>query len=273
MLSAYVNRSCDIENAFILRRLGSWLIDVDFDLVELFLFNVAVQKQSSVVFVVVCNWAKLCLLFLRCLGQLFKVRNQVFKLWHLDELLNNVAGIEMPDGLYVLEDRFIVLLHLVELIRMVLWNFSYDIWREFGLVGDILCVNKKSLFQERVYLYIVFHLLQFTYHNLVVRVDGQIENRIIFNFYLQNLTMRSCPVACDSVLQIVNLELARSFFLGVLCTRSSWFEVYWYDVISEVADAFFLVFLYMVYRCLLGESKQSNQMSFLARIFLTSCDC
>jgi hypothetical protein len=44
-------------------------------------------------------------------------------------------------------------------------------------------------------------------------------------------------------------------------------------VISEVADAFFLVFLYMVYWCLFSESKQSNQMSFLARIFLTGCDC
>lgn len=270
MFPTYVDSSCHVENAFILRWFSSWLIDVDFYFVELLLFNIAVQKQGSVIFVVVGNWTKLCLLLFRCLGQFFEVSYQIFKLRHLDELLYDVARIEMADGLDVLEHRLIILLHLVELVCVVLWNLSDDIWWEFGLIGNIFSINKKSLFQKRVDLDVVFHLIQLAQHYLVVRVDCQVINGILLYLYLQNSAVRSCPVARNSILQIVNLELARCFFLGILCARSSWLKVDWHYVISEVADALLFILFYVVHWRFLGKSKKTNQVRFFARIFLTS---
>ncbi len=93
MLSANVNRSCNIENAFVLSRLSRRFVNVDLYLVELLFLNIAVQEKRSVIFVVVCYGAKLCLLLLRCLSEFFKVCNQVFKLGHLNKLLYYIAGI------------------------------------------------------------------------------------------------------------------------------------------------------------------------------------
>ncbi len=42
-------------------------------------------------------------------------------------------------------------------------------------------------------------------------------------------------------------------------------------MISEVADALFLIFLNMVDWCFLSKSKKSDQMSFFALVFLTCC--
>lgn len=85
--------------------------------------------------------------------------------------------------------------------------------------------------------------------------------------------MRSGPVARYTVLQIVNLKLAWSFFIGVLSTRSSRFEIYRNDVISKVANTFFLIFFNMINWCFLGKSKQSNQMCLFAWVFLASRHC
>ena len=111
----------------------------------------------------------------------------------------------MTDGLDVLEDRLIVLLHLVQLVCVVLRNFSDNIWREFGLVRYILSINKKSLFQKRMDLDIVIHLIQLAQNYLIVRVNCQVINSILLYFYLQDSAVRSCPVASDSVLQVIDL--------------------------------------------------------------------
>ena len=87
------------------------------------------------------------MLLLRCLGKFFEVSDQVLELWHLDELLNYVARVEMANRLYVLSNCFVVLLHLVELVSVVLRNFSDNVRWEFGLIRDVLCIDEKTFFQ------------------------------------------------------------------------------------------------------------------------------
>lgn len=53
VLPAYVNRCCDVKYSFVLCCIRSRFVDVNLDFVKLLLFDVAVQKQSGVVFVVV----------------------------------------------------------------------------------------------------------------------------------------------------------------------------------------------------------------------------
>ena len=177
----------------------------------------------------------------------------------------------MTYRLYVLKNSFIILLHLVQLVSVVLRDFCDNIRWELGLVSNIFSINEKSLLEKWVYLNVIFHLIQLAQNHLVVRVNCQVVNRIFFDLHLQNLGMWSGPITCDSVLQIIDLKLAGCFFVSLLRTRPSWFKVNWNYVISEVADALFLIFLNMVDWCFLSKSKKSDQMSFFALVFLTCC--
>ena len=147
VLSANVNRSLYVENSFVLSCISCWLIDVDLNFVKLLFFYVAVQQQSCVVFVIVSYWAELSLLFFWCLSKLFKISNEIFKLWNLNEFLNDVAGIKMTDCFNILLNRFIILFHFMKLIGVILWNFCNYIRREFRFNSYVLRVNKKPLFK------------------------------------------------------------------------------------------------------------------------------
>lgn len=66
---------------------------------------------------------------------------------HLNEALDDVAGVEVADGLYELVESFIVLLFLIQVVCMLLANFSNDFLREMSIQGYLLGLQVKPFLE------------------------------------------------------------------------------------------------------------------------------
>jgi len=84
--------------------------------------------------------------------------------------------------------------------------------------------------------------------------------------------VRCGPVTSYSILKIINLELTLSLLTCILRTWPSWLEINRNNMISEIPYIFFLIFFHMINRSFFIQRKQSYYLSFLPRIFLTSCN-
>lgn len=90
VLTAHIDSGGNVEDSGVFCLLRGGSRDVRLDLIEFFLFNVAVKQQSGVILVVISHSTELTLVLVRILSQLFEVSNQIIQLWHLNKSLNHI---------------------------------------------------------------------------------------------------------------------------------------------------------------------------------------
>jgi hypothetical protein len=171
------------------------------------LLDVAIQKQSSIVFVVVTHRCQLRLSPVlnarRPFNQLFQVLNQIVQLWYLDVPLNHIARIEVPDRLYVLIDRLLVaLLVVIQVISTSLRDLSSNLGRKLSSNSDVLSLFKKLHLHQCLNLYVVFHFKKLKKHFFTFAsgcVFGEVKYSIFFDLDLQNFCMFIVPKHSDVV--------------------------------------------------------------------------
>ena len=162
MLAANFDSRCDVEVHRLLI-FADVLINEVRNSLELLFLDVAIQEQSSIVFVVVTHRHQLRFSPVfnarRPSNQFFQVLNQIVQLWHLDVPLNHIARIEVPNRLYVLIDRLLVaLLVVIQVVSTSLRDLSSNLGRKLSSNGDVLSLFKKLHLHQSLYFYVVFHL-------------------------------------------------------------------------------------------------------------------
>jgi hypothetical protein len=196
VLAANFDRRRDIEvHRFLI--FADVLINKVRNSLKFLLLDVAIQKQSSVVFVVVTHRRQLrfgsVLNARRPFNQLFQVLNQIVQLWHLDVPLNHIARIEVPNSLYVLIDRLLVaFLVVIQIVSTSLRDLSSNLGRKLSSNGDVLSLFKKLHLHQSLNFYVVFHLKELKKHFFAFAagcVFGKVKNSVFFDLDLQNLTV------------------------------------------------------------------------------------
>ena len=67
----------------------------------------------------------------------------------------------MSDSFLVLLDSFLVVALTVQLVSVLLANFSDDVLWEAGVTRNLLCFKEKTLLHQSMDLNIVFHFVKF----------------------------------------------------------------------------------------------------------------
>lgn len=140
------------------------------DLVLLLHLDIAVEQESSVVFVVVPKGAQI--LETACgarwsFDEFLEVLDEVGQLLDFDVPLNDVRWIQITNGLKVLLEGLVELfLGVVELISVFFADLREDLLGEVGLDGDVLGLFVELLLEEDFYLEVVFHLCELVHCEL-----------------------------------------------------------------------------------------------------------
>ena len=206
MLAANFDSRCDVEVHRLLI-FADVLINEVRNSLELLFLDVAIQEQSSIVFVVVTHRHQLRFSPVfnarRPSNQFFQVLNQIVQLWHLDVPLNHIARIEVPNRLYVLIDRLLVaLLVVIQVVSTSLRDLSSNLGRKLSSNGDVLSLFKKLHLHQSLNFYVVFHLKELKKHFFTFAagcVFGKVKDSVFFDLDLQNLGMFIVPKHSDVV--------------------------------------------------------------------------
>ena len=147
LLAAHFDGCLDIKDGAALRLLLPVLNQLR-DLIVLLGLHVAVQEESRVILVVVAHRIQILdglSLNGGCLDQVLKVLDQVWKLLDFNISLDDVAWVQVPDGLDVLHESLVILLlDTVELIGVFFADFCLDLLWEVGTDRDTVGFLKHS---------------------------------------------------------------------------------------------------------------------------------
>jgi hypothetical protein len=94
------------------------------------------------------------------IDQLLKISDQVWQLRNLNVSLDHIAWVQIPNGLYKLLQSIVKLLFLIQVVCMFFGNFCYDLSREVGSSGNILCLREQSLLKKGLNLNIILHFIE-----------------------------------------------------------------------------------------------------------------